>query len=1297
MEFLVILIVGVVLGIPTIAIIALVRSATTRRLAEENAAELRNKITDLRGEVATLRRELTQVSERVAESGARVPSPAEKPQPVPAAVLPAPSQEPQRSPVEERPSSPPAVPVVADARPAAVAPPLPVSAQVPTAPALAQTGAEPEAEPTSASHSAPVTLRPAMASASQSKAEEAAPSLPPRLPVPPPLPATPRIAPPPYQPPQPVVPPRFAAAEPKRESILSHLRHTLPLEELLGVKFFAKASVVLLVFGFALLGRMEFAQMAPSQRVALLYAVAAGLLGAGVWLETKERYRIIGRAGIGGGWALLFFTTYAMYYVTPMRVLASNTTDCVLMLIVAAGMVFHTLRYKSQVVTGLAFLLAFSTVTLSQDSVYSLTAGVILAVGIAALALRMQWYELEAVGIVASYANHFYWLYKLYPNGVRGHAFPQFWPSVIILVLYWLIFRVSYVTRTIHSRRHETTSTAAALLNTVLLLAVMKFQSLHPELAFYALLALGALEFFFGQLPITRRRQPAFLLLTIMGTVLMFASVPFKYSGNSIALFWMIAAELLLIAGLILPEVVFRRLGLIAGVLTGLLVTYEARQLVELRRTSELPQIQSGILLLTCSLLLCGNAQFVRRKWKRYFTYEIDSPLATMQGYLGAVTALLGVWAIFTRDWTAIGWAALLLLTAFGKRKLNDNHLLAQAWAFTAVVLVRCATVNLHLNLQFPQHSITRLITLPLLALAFYSLAWILSGVRDARVFLRLPALWAGSSLFAVLAWLDVNPTWVAPVWVVFAIVLLFAARRFAIAEFCYQEHVLAAAAIVQLMTFNLDAMSAVERYVPFLACALAFYCVSRFCTPRFSVPIEAPYRRYASWAHTWAATGLVAALAWHESGQPWIAAIWAAMALVCALIDRIFTVEELPWQAHVLALLAVLRAVTVNMYLGGSWHGVRLRLITVSIVVAVLYTLARWVRMPALERAPELRHAYTWLASALAVWLMWGELTPVGVALGWAAFGLLLFEIGAWKEQRQLRWQGFVALAAAFVRIFFVNLTAEKLPGELLSPRVYTVVPMALIYFYVWSRLQHGKSPSDLLRPSATALIAYFGTGCISAVLYFETSPEWIVAALALLALALMLAALLFDRKVFLQQAILVVAGVSARALAHNIFGGSYFFGGGWHGNFPILLLTAALLLCALPIAFKLRARYAERPVNQLDRILAIQYPEQVFFFAPAALIALLIAMKMNPGMITLSWGVEGVAVILLGLVASQRSYRLTGLLLLLLCVGKIVIRDAWHLGDRDRYITFIALGAALFLVSILYSKYRETVRKLL
>lgn len=1286
MEGLILLLAGLVLAIPVMAIVALVRSGKIRQLLEESNTEHRREIDVLRAEVASFRRELSQLRERVAQQGVSAHPAQTATEPL--TTAPAAIKTPATTPVASEP--PPQVipqsPLFPAQPPAA---PRPIAAEpIPLSPVFARTTTDlpsktpipPSSFATSAA-SDPVPT-------SQFGAEASPRTVPSKLPATPPAttqshtetrgthsfqaPASP-----------------FASG-PARKTFAERLRFTLPFEELLGMNLFAKIGIVLLVLGFALLGRMALISMGPGPRVALIYAASAVLLGGGIWLERKDRYRLIGRAGIGGGWALLFFTTYAIHHVSAMAVLASNTLDCALMLLVAVAMVAHTLRYKSQVVTGLAFLLAFSTVALSQDSVYALVAGVILALGIVAIALRMSWYELEVFGVVASYANHFYWLYKLYPDGFAGHAFPQFWPSSIILLLYWAVFRISYIVRTIRSPRDESISSLAALINTMSLLAVMKFQSTRPELAFYALLALGAVEFFCGHLPPCRRRRNAFRLLTVVGTVLMFASVPFKFSGNSIALFWMIGAELLLIAGIIQAEVIFRRLGLIAGTLTGLLVTYEARSIIELRQHSESPLIRDGILLLTVSLLFAINAQFIRRKWDEMFG-SMDAPLATAQGYLSAIIAVFGAWAIFTADWTAVAWATLFLAAVYGKRRLNDNHLMVQAWVLAVLVLFRCAELNCHLDIQYPHHAATRFITLPILAAVFYAAGWLLLGVDDLRVQLRLLSLWAATVLLAALAWLDISQTWVAPAWVAFAVVLALVARRIRLPQFSYQEHVLAVAAVAQLVAINMDASHAVQRYVPLLACAAAFYAISRFCAVR-----QAPYARFATWTHTWAATALLAALAWQESPQPWLAVIWALFAITLAVVDRLFTVDELPYQAHVLALLAVVRAVTLNLYLHDQWHGIDLRLITVSILVSVLYALARWVRLPESLQTPELRHAYTWVASGLAAWMMWGEVKPVGVAVAWAVFGLLLFEIGSWQQQKQFRLQGFGLLVAAFVRIFFVNLTANALPGEALSPRIYTIVPMVLIYFYVWTRLRPDAN-SSLKGWSVADLIAYFGTGCVAALLYFEVAPEWIIAAWAVLSLALILAAFLLDRSVFLQQSLLLVAGIVARGFAHNIFAASYLTSEGWGGKFSVLSITAALLLSALPLAFHLHARYKVRQVTTIDGYLGLQYPEQVFFFAPVMLISVMIAVKMNPGMVTLSWGIEGVAVILLGLLVTQRSFRLTGLFLLLLCVGKIVVRDAWLLGERDRYTTFIVLGAALTLVSTLYGKYRETVRKLL
>ncbi|HEX8712418.1 MAG TPA: DUF2339 domain-containing protein [Terracidiphilus sp.] len=1268
-EMLILPVVAVLVAVPVIVILAFIKGSGAFKLGEANSYS----IADLRGEIAALQKEVARLSQVIQRLQA---APAAAGTPEAATAHPA-----QKSDAPHKESEA----VSAGPRAAATAAPQPA----PTAP-IPQPVREPqpamEALPAAAAH-APVVQTPTAAFR-----PAASPPAPPPQPKPAPASIRPSHAAPASQlpPPPPSIP--HVPASPRGPSFAERLKSTLPLEQLLGMNLFAKIGIVLLVLGFALLGRVALISMGPAARVVLLYATAAAMLGGGIWLERRERYRLVGRAGIGGGWALLFFTTYAMHHVAAMTVLSSNLVDCILMLGVAGAMVAHTLRYRSQVVTGLAFLLAFSTVALSQDSVYALSAGVILALGIVAIALRMKWYELEVFGIVSSYANHFYWLYKLYPDGVAGHLFPQFWSSAIILILYWAVFRFSYIVRRVELPRQESISTIAALLNTMLLLVVMKFQATHPELAFYALLGLGGLEFACGQLPITRRRRSAFALLTVIGTLLIFAAVPFKFSGNNIALFWMIAAETLLIAGIVQRERLFRVLGLIAGALTGLLIVIEAQNIVSFRQTSEAGLTKDGILLLTCSLLFYFNAHYLRTRWSSLFE-DFEDQAVSVQSYLGGLTAFLGVWAIFTSNWTAAGWAALLIGAAFGARKLHSRHLLIQAWAFTAAVAIRAAIFNCHFGEAYPHHIAARLITLPLLAVAFYIASWALHSQSESSYFLDAVALWAGTFLLASLAWLEISQPWVAPVWAAFAVALCLSGRRLNLPQLNFQEHALALATAIQLFVVNLGASSAVNRYIPLVGCAAVFYAVSRFSTQR-----NATYRRGAAWIHTWAATALLAALAWHESPQPWLAVIWILFALSLAIVDRIFKVEELPWQAHVLSLLAVLRAVSFSLFDTKTWHGVDLRLITVSILVAVLYTLARLVRLPEKLQNSEIRHIYTWVSTGLAAWMLWCELQPLSLAPALGVFGLLLFEIGMWRAQRQLRLQSYALLAASFPRIFFVNLTAAKLPGELVSPRIYTIVPLALIYFYVWFRLQSAQAKPEIGSWRVGSFIAWFGTGSIVALLYYEMIPAWIIAGWALAVTGLMLAALLLDEEIFVQQGVLLAAGIVVRGLAHNLFGASYFVSGGWRGKFSVLSITAAILFGTLPLAFRLRVRYATRAFSSpLSRWLAVHHPEQTVFFAPLVLIVFAIAIRMNAGMVTLSWGIVGLAVILLGLLVSQRSYRIAGLLLLLLCVGKIVFRDAWRLDERDRYITFIVLGAALTLVSTLYSRFRDQMSRLL
>jgi Predicted membrane protein (DUF2339) len=141
------------------------------------------------------------------------------------------------------------------------------------------------------------------------------------------------------------------------------------------------------VHGAALLLAHEMPQLGPAGKVMVTYLVSLLTLGAGVFYERRDRYRVLSRGAIGGGGALIFATTYAMYHFQAPRVLHSEALDFLLLLLVAACMLSHSLQYRSQV-TGPAFLMGFFTVTITHVPVSSLAVNGIVELSRRGLFLR---------------------------------------------------------------------------------------------------------------------------------------------------------------------------------------------------------------------------------------------------------------------------------------------------------------------------------------------------------------------------------------------------------------------------------------------------------------------------------------------------------------------------------------------------------------------------------------------------------------------------------------------------------------------------------------------------------------------------------------------------------------------------------------------------------------------------------------------------------------------------------------------------------------------------------------------
>jgi hypothetical protein len=200
-----------------------------------------------------------------------------------------------------------------------------------------------------------------------------------------------------------------------------------------------KIGVFVFVVGIALLVSYSFTRVGPAGRVAIGYVASAMLFATGVVLERRPGFHRYGYGLVAGGWAGLYFTTFATHGVPAARVLESVWVATALLLTVAVGMIVHSLRYREPVVTSLAFLVAFGTLAISPLTVFVLTAALPLACAVLIVSQRFGWPQMSAVGVAATYTMYAYRL----ANDSQGVIDPYSALPYLLLGLYWAAFEAA--------------------------------------------------------------------------------------------------------------------------------------------------------------------------------------------------------------------------------------------------------------------------------------------------------------------------------------------------------------------------------------------------------------------------------------------------------------------------------------------------------------------------------------------------------------------------------------------------------------------------------------------------------------------------------------------------------------------------------------------------------------------------------------------------------------------------------------------------------------------------------------
>ena len=203
-------------------------------------------------------------------------------------------------------------------------------------------------------------------------------------------------------------------------------------EAVIGGNWLNKAGVLLLVIGIALFIAFSLTHMGPGGRVAVGVTGGLLMLAAGVVIERKPDFRAYARGLIGGGWAALYFSVYAAHEIAVAKVIDDDLTAMALLFATSLGMIVHSLRYRSQTVTGMAYFVSFVTLAIAPLTPFSVAASIPLAASLLWLARRFEWTGMALAGLVTTYVVYL-------ANAARSHS-GNLAAGEAVLFVYWVLF-----------------------------------------------------------------------------------------------------------------------------------------------------------------------------------------------------------------------------------------------------------------------------------------------------------------------------------------------------------------------------------------------------------------------------------------------------------------------------------------------------------------------------------------------------------------------------------------------------------------------------------------------------------------------------------------------------------------------------------------------------------------------------------------------------------------------------------------------------------------------------------------
>jgi len=826
-------------------------------------------------------------------------------------------------------------------------------------------------------------------------------------------------------------------------------------EAVVGGSVLNKLGVLILVIGLALFLGYSLKYFGPVGRISIGFVVSFTMLLAGVILEHRSRYVMYGRGLIGGGWAALYFTTYAMHGLEAARVIDDPLTGMMLLGVVAAGMIIHSLRYRSEVVTGLAYIIGFITIVISPVLSFSIIASIPLAASLLVITYRFGWITMTVLGLVATYG-----VYALRYGTVvsPSDAFPfGFTSGQIILVIYWLLFEVFDMLDIRRRPRDVPLERTIFPLNLcgfvgVSLLLWPEAIAIHLDVFFAAtsgayLLStlvrarLRPLSSFPSDMKIPVRILSGSYeeAITVTAAFAVFAIFE-RFTGFQINTALLLEAEILFLSGMLLRQPYLRYLAGMIFILP--IFKFGLVDILEPEKVSV-----AGMALRACTpiALLTTAILYFNRMWLLR-VHNKEHPSLEQWGYSAAGTVLLVVVLGYEVPlaYRAIGWLLLATpLLELGLRKPFEDFRF-QSYVLAFIVLMAFIVINI-MGMPTIEY-VSHWQTLAPGALIFYAVAVRLSRLSPGRIpegekqEARNNSLVGGAALLASLLWYVLPPPLVAIGWGVLALVLIESGFALLLPALRVHGNIVLALSFGHLFLANFTIMGETagisHRLLTVIPVIYLFHYLSTRLREERKEEQRLQWEKKLAHLYFYVPALLAVILIRFEFGRGLAVVGWALLALGLLYYGLRNNNRDLRWQSYVISTLTFFRCWATNFYITEFFWALPGRIVTAIIVITSLFAAAflsprqpeqvpvegNVLRRWAIQFDLHARSALALLAIILLSAFLFYEVPARFLTEAWALEGILLLVLGFPLRERVLRLSGLVLLLICILKVFLYD-----------------------------------------------------------------------------------------------------------------------------------------------------------------------------------------------------------------------------------------------------------------------------------